>query len=175
MRLRFGCVAINDAPTHVLALHALTGSPEGQPAPAQVFSITLESGQLLSFRVDSATDSSREVEVAYRETSTLLRRQHRTVSHGRPDGIRSWRKLLSLRLQQPSWIDRSDGAESSRCSANPDSLQEVHQGTHRCGTTTKWREWRYHPGLCRLPAHGRDQRPLIRTPRELNQQKAVLL
>ena len=54
-----------------LALHVLTGSPEGQPAQAQVFSITLESGQLLSFRVDSAADSSREVEVAYRETSAL--------------------------------------------------------------------------------------------------------
>ena len=52
-----------------LALHALTGAPEGQPEQAQVFSIALESGQSLSFRVEPAAGSPRAVEIDYRETS----------------------------------------------------------------------------------------------------------
>ena len=54
-----------------LALHALTGAPEGEPADAQVFSIVLESGQSLSFRVEPADGSSRVVELDYRETSPM--------------------------------------------------------------------------------------------------------
>jgi hypothetical protein len=54
-----------------LAVHALTGAPEGQPTPTQIFSIVLESGQSLSFRVDPAAGSQRAVEVDYRETSPL--------------------------------------------------------------------------------------------------------
>jgi hypothetical protein len=54
-----------------LALHALTDTPDGESEQAQVFSIELESGQALSFRVEPAAGSSRAVEVAYRETTAV--------------------------------------------------------------------------------------------------------
>ena len=59
----------------LLAIHALTGAPDGEETGSQDFSIVLESGQALSFRVDGSAgldgERTRTVELAYRETGPL--------------------------------------------------------------------------------------------------------
>ena len=59
----------------LLAVHALAGAPEGEESGPEVFSIVLESGQSLSFRVDGSTglagERTRVVELDYRETGPL--------------------------------------------------------------------------------------------------------
>ena len=59
----------------LLAVHALTGAPDGEETGSQDFSIVLESGQSLSFRVDGSAgldgERTRTVELAYRETGPL--------------------------------------------------------------------------------------------------------
>lgn len=63
------CAPAGEVP---LAVHALSEDPEGEPGETRVFSIELEAGQALSFRVEPAgSGDSREVEVDYRETSVL--------------------------------------------------------------------------------------------------------
>jgi hypothetical protein len=57
----------------LLAVHALAGAPEGEETGPEVFSIVLESGQSLSFRVDGTTGlaGERVLELDYRETGPL--------------------------------------------------------------------------------------------------------
>jgi hypothetical protein len=59
----------------LLAVHALTGAPEGEEPGSENFSIMLEAGQSLSFRVDGsaglAGERTRVVELDYRETGLL--------------------------------------------------------------------------------------------------------
>jgi hypothetical protein len=59
----------------LLAVHALTGAREGEETGSEDFSIVLESGQALSFRVDGSTgldgERTRMVELDYRETGPL--------------------------------------------------------------------------------------------------------
>ena len=59
----------------LLAVHALSGTPEGEEAGSENFSIVLESGQSLSFRVDGSAgpdgERTRRVELDYRETGPL--------------------------------------------------------------------------------------------------------
>ena len=59
----------------LLAVHALTGAPEGEETGSEEFSIVLESGQSLSFHVNGSKgldgEGTRVVELAYRETGPL--------------------------------------------------------------------------------------------------------
>ncbi|MGH7123786.1 MAG: hypothetical protein ACREFI_05395, partial [Stellaceae bacterium] len=59
----------------LLAVHALTGTPEGEGTGSEDFSIVLESGQSLSFRVERSAgldgERTRMVELDYRETGPL--------------------------------------------------------------------------------------------------------
>jgi hypothetical protein len=57
----------------LLAVHALTGAAEGEETGPEVFSIVLESGQSLSFRVGNSAGlaGERSVELDYRETGPL--------------------------------------------------------------------------------------------------------
>gem|GEM_PF-2938110 len=62
------CAPAGEVP---LAVHALSDFPEDERAKPATFSIELEAGQALSFRVEPGVDSSREIEVSYRETDAL--------------------------------------------------------------------------------------------------------
>ena len=62
------CAPAGEVP---LAVHALSDFAEEERPEARSFSIELEAGQALSFRVDPGSGESREVEVEYRETTAL--------------------------------------------------------------------------------------------------------
>jgi hypothetical protein len=54
----------------LVAVHLLTDSGEGEPRGHETFSIVLESGQSIGFRIET-TDGRRMVELTYRETASL--------------------------------------------------------------------------------------------------------
>ena len=81
----------------LVAVHLLTDGEDGEPRGHETFSIVLESGQSIVFRIET-TDSRRMVELTYRETASL----RSALLAGR----RLTRRLARACETAPAWLPR---------------------------------------------------------------------
>ena len=81
----------------LVAVHLLTDRGDGEPRDHETFSIVLESGQSIAFRIET-TDGRRMVELTYRETASL----RSALLAGR----RLTRRLAKACETKPAWLPR---------------------------------------------------------------------